>query len=855
MTSTALRDNSRNILFNHDPIKSNSATGSPTPESLSKASSRNQDPVVGNSGSDIAASPASVGNSNNEATQNLQPSTPPLSKLRTRSMSLGKVFSFGNNSKKEPSDTTTLDEHEELEQPHEAKIHEPLSPNVEPLTEKHSETLNDTSTPEYKQDGSINSQEEKKLSSKIKNFFKINSNSNTTSPNLATTKPEFKLQNEDKDFTLENPAQIHESTLHQNGELVKETLDQPTEILEEQTQQNGSSSTSTPLTTTSTTSLSTKTGSKLAQAARRLRSPSSPNPPNINQKDEAKSKSNFVSSHPYFAHQGLPPHAGDDTFKDIIDNGTSGVGHGPLPFALKKNHTGSQLSLNQIAEESSNVQHESEIPEGDEQQTESSNGDGKTSINSGKLQVQTQQQQGNKPLLRRVASAPLGLNQNSNEVHSDSEKKLGGISESKTRPRKKSFLSSNAIKVSELQVGPQSFDKIRLLGKGDVGKVYLVREKVTDKLYAMKVLSKKEMIERNKIKRALAEQEILATSNHPFIVTLYHSFQSEDHLYLCMEYCMGGEFFRALQTRKSKCIPEMDAKFYASEVVAALEYLHLMGFIYRDLKPENILLHQSGHIMLSDFDLSKQSESIKNPSMSFNNNKNYQTLDTKVCIDGYRTNSFVGTEEYIAPEVIRGKGHTAAVDWWTLGILVFEMLFGTTPFKGPNRNQTFSQILKSDITFPDTQAVSSNCKNLIKKLLIKDENKRLGSKLGASDIKNHAFFKNTQWALLRNQKPPMIPVLSKNGTDFHKSGQANKQSSIDISKEQILQKALDLDDELNEETDPFGDFNSMTLIHDGAQNDESLIYGTGNSYGSISYTVTSGSRPRTNSKSIFKTKF
>src|SRR6478752_3122354 len=143
------------------------------------------------------------------------------------------------------------------------------------------------------------------------------------------------------------------------------------------------------------------------------------------------------------------------------------------------------------------------------------------------------------------------------------------------------------------------------------------------------------MIKRNKIKRALAEQEILATSNHPFIVTLYHSFQSEDYLYLCMEYCSGGEFFRALQTRPGKCLAEEHARFYAAEVTAALEYLHLMGFIYRDLKPESelhpggitmvrrgfdclrrwpnkkspvdILLHQSGHIMLSDFDLSKQS--------------------------------------------------------------------------------------------------------------------------------------------------------------------------------------------------------------------------------------------------------
>lgn len=155
---------------------------------------------------------------------------------------------------------------------------------------------------------------------------------------------------------------------------------------------------------------------------------------------------------------------------------------------------------------------------------------------------------------------------------------------------KKSFkrtYSSNAIRSRAVEVGPGSFDKLKLLGKGDVGKVYLVREKKTSRLYAMKVLSKKEMIKRNKIKRALAEQEILATSNHPFIVTLHHSFQSDDNLYLCMEYCMGGEFFRALQSRPGKCLKEEDAKFYAAEVTAALEYLHLMGFIYRDLKPES----------------------------------------------------------------------------------------------------------------------------------------------------------------------------------------------------------------------------------------------------------------------------
>ncbi|KAI9728569.1 MAG: serine/threonine protein kinase, AGC [Cirrosporium novae-zelandiae] len=388
--------------------------------------------------------------------------------------------------------------------------------------------------------------------------------------------------------------------------------------------------------------------------------------------------------------------------------------------------------------------------------------------------------------------------------------------------------SSNSIKVRNVEVGPGSFDKIKLIGKGDVGKVYLVREKKSSRLYAMKVLSKKEMIKRNKIKRALAEQEILATSNHPFIVTLYHSFQSEDHLYLCMEYCSGGEFFRALQTRPGKCIPEDDARFYAAEVTAALEYLHLMGFIYRDLKPENILLHQSGHIMLSDFDLSKQSDPGGKPTMIVGRNGNNPSsgpiIDTKSCIADFRTNSFVGTEEYIAPEVIKGCGHTSAVDWWTLGILIYEMLYGTTPFKGKNRNATFANILRDDVPFPDNPGhdpISHLCKTLIRKLLIKDENRRLGSRAGASDVKAHPFFRQTQWALLRHMKPPMIPHQGGRAADTVNFRNVKESNDVDFTSPRY--KGVPLDSGLatpgGDIADPFEEFNSVTLHHDGDPDD------------------------------------
>ncbi|THG98563.1 hypothetical protein EW026_g3641 [Hermanssonia centrifuga] len=297
-----------------------------------------------------------------------------------------------------------------------------------------------------------------------------------------------------------------------------------------------------------------------------------------------------------------------------------------------------------------------------------------------------------------------------------------------------------------------------MLGRGDVGKVYLVREKKSSKLFAMKVLSKREMIERKKIKRALTEQEILATANHPFIVTLYHSFQSEQYLYFCMEYCMGGEFFRALQSRPGKCLSEDGSRFYAAEVTAALEYLHLMGFIYRDLKPENILLHQSGHIMLSDFDLAKQSSEPGGlPAMIHQEENGIPLIDTRSCTADFRTNSFVGTEEYIAPEVIQTSGHTSAVDWWTLGILIYEMIYATTPFKGAERNDTFHNIMNLPVHFRETPKVSSACKDAVTRLLDKRESTRLGSKSGASEVKQHKWFAKINWGLLRNTQPPVSP--------------------------------------------------------------------------------------------------
>jgi len=304
------------------------------------------------------------------------------------------------------------------------------------------------------------------------------------------------------------------------------------------------------------------------------------------------------------------------------------------------------------------------------------------------------------------------------------------------------------------------------------------------------------MIQRQKIKRVLTEREILATADHPFIVPLYYSFQSQDKLYFIMEYCAGGEFFRMLQKQPKKCLPEIAVKFYAGEVLLALEYLHFKGFIYRDLKPENILLHSSGHIRLSDFDLSKQTVTTLSPQLikPFFSDMKDAKLTTKQIQE---FNSFVGTEEYIAPEVIKGDGHNSTVDWWTFGILLYEMLYGKTPFKGTNQKETFSNILNKKLSFPDEPVVSKEAKNLIKSLLNADPKKRLGGKIGAADLRDNPFFKGINWPLIRNTDPPVKPQL-KNELDT-----SNFKPLVDTDEE--LNQKLVTKNEL-EDNCPFKEF-------------------------------------------------
>ncbi|CUM66194.1 uncharacterized protein PRCAT00003852001 [Priceomyces carsonii] len=288
--------------------------------------------------------------------------------------------------------------------------------------------------------------------------------------------------------------------------------------------------------------------------------------------------------------------------------------------------------------------------------------------------------------------------------------------------------------------GPDDFDILRLLGKGTFGQVYQVKKKDTERIYAMKVLSKKVIIKKKEIAHTIGERNILVRTSaaaSPFIVGLKFSFQTPTDLYLVTDYMSGGELFWHLQ--KEGRFAEDRAKFYIAELVLALQRLHDNDIVYRDLKPENILLDANGHIALCDFGLSKA---------NLNN-------------DG-TTNTFCGTTEYLAPEVLLDEsGYTKMVDFWSLGVLIFEMCCGWSPFYADNTQQMYKNIAFGKVRFPK-EVLSPEGRSFVKGLLNRNPKHRLGATNDAAELKAHPFFHDIDWNLLRekNIPPPFKPHLS-----------------------------------------------------------------------------------------------
>ncbi|KAL5228946.1 hypothetical protein ABZP36_017211 [Zizania latifolia] len=372
------------------------------------------------------------------------------------------------------------------------------------------------------------------------------------------------------------------------------------------------------------------------------------------------------------------------------------------------------------------------------------------------------------------------------------------------------------------RVGLEHFRLVRRLGSGDLGNVYLCQLREpwsTGCLYAMKVVDKEALAFRKKLRRAEVERDILRTLDHPFLPTLYADFEASHYACLVMEFCPGGDLHVARQRQPGRRFSISSTRFYVAETVLALEYLHMMGVVYRDLKPENVLVRGDGHIMLSDFDLSlkcdvvakllRQSKPPPAPpaasssshvpscvpptiqpvlSCLFNGMNKCHAKEGRRANDGdgdeteqetetepevvvepvaARSKSFVGTHEYLAPEVISGQGHGSAVDWWTLGVFMYEMVYGQTPFKGESNEKTLVNIIKQPVSFPRIAAAAAasgrewdelqRAQDLMSQLLVKNPKKRLGSSMGSAEVKKHPFFKGVNWALVRSVRPPEVP--------------------------------------------------------------------------------------------------
>ena len=332
-------------------------------------------------------------------------------------------------------------------------------------------------------------------------------------------------------------------------------------------------------------------------------------------------------------------------------------------------------------------------------------------------------------------------------------------------------MTSNFVEIGSgpMSIAPcvDSFEILKLIGIGSFGKVYLSSQNSTGELCALKVLKKEWIIKRNQVNNIRLECRLLGSLKHPFIVGMKAALQSKENLYLVLDYCPGGDLFFHLG--KLHKLSEERARFYTAEIVLAISHIHSIDVIYRDLKPENLLLDDQGHIRLTDFGLSK--EGVSNSSSG--------------------ASTYCGTPEYLAPEIIDSRGHGKAVDWWSLGILLYEMLTSLPPFYSHCHERMFEMIRHGNVVYPGD--VSSGAQSLIEGLLIKNPSRRLGSGLGGGEeIQSHVFFQGMNWEklLLGEISAPWLPDtcdrldtshFAKEFTGMNMSSQSSPPTSFDSS--------------------------------------------------------------------------
>ena len=350
----------------------------------------------------------------------------------------------------------------------------------------------------------------------------------------------------------------------------------------------------------------------------------------------------------------------------------------------------------------------------------------------------------------------LDENINISEIQNEGNNIIVDIKNSPSLDRREStdtiFSSHKNIKV----VKNEDFKILKILGRGSYGKVCLVEYLPTHEIYAMKSLKKDLLIQEEKIESTLLEKEILETTNHPFIIKLVFCFQTEQRINFVMPFIPGGELFQHL--KKVKHFSEQKVKLYAAQIAIAIQYLHDMGYIYRDLKPENILIDEQGYLRLTDFGLAKK---IK---------------------EGEKTNSFCGTPEYLAPEVINEEEYDKNVDWWSYGILIYEMICGIPPFYLHDLEKMYNLIRTEKIKFDKKFLISKNAQDLITRLLEKKVENRLCYHDGIEELKKHPFFKNIDFNAIERKEiaAPFIPIIT-NNTDVRNFDEMFTNEKLEMS--------------------------------------------------------------------------
>ncbi|EFQ90592.1 hypothetical protein PTNB73_06702 [Pyrenophora teres f. teres] len=360
------------------------------------------------------------------------------------------------------------------------------------------------------------------------------------------------------------------------------------------------------------------------------------------------------------------------------------------------------------------------------------------SMNPAYAQQQQQQQQSQQQQQQQHGASPQSNPQSSHNTPSIQNLIHPNNATSPQSPAKNGAVQFqtqplNQARVTKGKYSLTDFTIQRTLGTGSFGRVHLVQSKHNQRFYAVKVLKKAQVVKMKQVEHTNDERRMLQQVKHPFLITLWGTFQDSKNLYMVMDFVEGGELFSLL--RKSQRFPNPVAKFYAAEVTLALDYLHSHNIIYRDLKPENLLLDRHGHLKITDFGFAKEVPDI--------------------------TWTLCGTPDYLAPEVVASKGYNKSVDWWSLGILIFEMLCGFTPFwDGGSPMKIYENILKSRVKYPPY--IHPDAHDLLQKLITPDLTKRLGNLHGGSkDVMNHPWFAEVTWDRLQKKDidAPYVPPV------------------------------------------------------------------------------------------------